>query len=83
MPDDLAGLCKLRVGDWRILYWLYHTEKTCGFTGFNTDPKCIATFEADSQLGGDAALCGGSSGEWRLGSHIHEPETDALGVGPK
>jgi mRNA-degrading endonuclease RelE of RelBE toxin-antitoxin system len=22
MPDDLAGLCKLRVGDWRILYCL-------------------------------------------------------------
>jgi len=21
MPDDLAGLCKLRVGNWRILYW--------------------------------------------------------------
>jgi mRNA-degrading endonuclease RelE of RelBE toxin-antitoxin system len=27
MPDDLAGLCKLRVGHWRILYWIYHTEK--------------------------------------------------------
>jgi mRNA interferase RelE/StbE len=27
MPDDLAGLCKLRVGDWRILYWVYHSEK--------------------------------------------------------
>jgi len=27
MPDDLAGLCKLRVGDWRILYWVYHAEK--------------------------------------------------------
>ncbi len=27
MPDDLAGLCKLRTGDWRILYWIYHTEK--------------------------------------------------------
>jgi len=27
MPDDLAGLCKLRVGDWRILYWIYHREK--------------------------------------------------------
>jgi hypothetical protein len=27
MPDDLAGLCKLRVGDWRILYWIYHAEK--------------------------------------------------------
>ena len=27
MPDDLAGLCKLRVGDWRILYWIYHREE--------------------------------------------------------
>jgi mRNA interferase RelE/StbE len=27
MPDDLADLCKLRVGDWRILYWIYHAEK--------------------------------------------------------
>lgn len=26
MPDDLAGLCKLRVGDWRILYWVYHLQ---------------------------------------------------------
>ncbi len=24
MPDDLSGLCKLRVGDYRILYWVYH-----------------------------------------------------------
>jgi mRNA interferase RelE/StbE len=23
MPEDLAGLCKLRVGDYRILYWIY------------------------------------------------------------
>ena len=27
MPEDLAGLCKLRIGDWRILYWIYHAEK--------------------------------------------------------
>jgi len=27
MPDDLEGLCKLRVGDWSILYWVYHAEK--------------------------------------------------------
>jgi mRNA interferase RelE/StbE len=27
MSDDLAGLCKLRVGDWRILYWVYHPEQ--------------------------------------------------------
>jgi len=26
MPDDLAGLCKLRVGDWRFLYWVYHPQ---------------------------------------------------------
>jgi mRNA interferase RelE/StbE len=26
MPDDLAGLCKLRIGDWRILYWVYRSE---------------------------------------------------------
>jgi mRNA-degrading endonuclease RelE of RelBE toxin-antitoxin system len=28
MPDDLAGLCKLRVGHWRILYWIYPAQKT-------------------------------------------------------
>ena len=27
MPNDLTGLCKLRIGDWRILYWIYHSEK--------------------------------------------------------
>jgi mRNA interferase RelE/StbE len=27
MPDDLSGLCKLRIGDWRILYWIYHREE--------------------------------------------------------
>jgi len=27
MPDDLVGLCKMRVGDWRILYWVYHPEQ--------------------------------------------------------
>jgi mRNA interferase RelE/StbE len=23
LPEDLAGLCKLRIGDYRILYWVY------------------------------------------------------------
>jgi mRNA-degrading endonuclease RelE of RelBE toxin-antitoxin system len=23
MPEDLAGLCRLRAGDYRILYWVY------------------------------------------------------------
>jgi mRNA interferase RelE/StbE len=27
MPDDLEGLCKLRVGDYRILYWIYPQQK--------------------------------------------------------
>ena len=26
MTDDLSGLCKLRIGDWRILYWVYHPQ---------------------------------------------------------
>jgi mRNA interferase RelE/StbE len=27
MPEELAGLCKLRVGDHRILYWNYPAQK--------------------------------------------------------
>ncbi len=27
MPEDLAGLCKLRVGDYRIHYWIYPPKK--------------------------------------------------------
>ena len=27
MPPVLSGLCKLRVGDYRILYWVYHERK--------------------------------------------------------
>jgi mRNA interferase RelE/StbE len=27
MPEDLAGLCKLRVGDYRILDWVYPAKK--------------------------------------------------------
>jgi len=27
MPRDLGGLCKLRVGDYRILYWIYPAQK--------------------------------------------------------
>ncbi|MBA3960398.1 MAG: type II toxin-antitoxin system RelE/ParE family toxin [Chthoniobacterales bacterium] len=27
MPEDLAGLNKLRVGDWRILYWINQREQ--------------------------------------------------------
>ncbi len=26
MPEDLAGLSKLRVGDYRILYWIYPAQ---------------------------------------------------------
>jgi mRNA interferase RelE/StbE len=27
MPDELSGLCKLRIGDYRILYWNYRDKK--------------------------------------------------------
>ena len=28
LPDDLAGLCRLRHSDYRILYWHYAAERT-------------------------------------------------------
>ena len=27
LPDDLRGLCKTRVGDYRIIYWVYDKDK--------------------------------------------------------
>jgi len=27
LPDDLRGLCRIRVGDYRIIYWVYLEEK--------------------------------------------------------
>lgn len=27
MPNDLRGLCRIRVGDYRIIYWIYNVEK--------------------------------------------------------
>ena len=28
MPDDLKGLCRMRVGDYRIIYWIYNQAKS-------------------------------------------------------
>lgn len=27
MPEELSGLCRLRIGDYRILYWLYRQQE--------------------------------------------------------
>ena len=27
MPDDLTGLCRIRIGDYRVLYWPYPKDK--------------------------------------------------------
>ena len=27
MPEDLSGLCRIRVGDFRILYWIYPNQQ--------------------------------------------------------
>jgi mRNA interferase RelE/StbE len=27
MPEDLRDLCRMRVGDYRIIYWIYNKEK--------------------------------------------------------
>ncbi len=27
IPDDLKGLCRMRVGDYRVIYWIYNEKK--------------------------------------------------------
>lgn len=27
LPDDLRGLCRMRIGDYRLLYWVYTEMK--------------------------------------------------------
>jgi addiction module RelE/StbE family toxin len=27
LPDDLRGLCRMRIGDYRIMYWVYTENK--------------------------------------------------------
>ena len=27
LPDDLRGLCRIRAGDYRIIYWIYYKIK--------------------------------------------------------
>ena len=27
LPDDLRGLCRMRIGDYRLLYWVYNETK--------------------------------------------------------
>lgn len=27
LPDDLRGLCRIRIGDYRLLYWVYDEAK--------------------------------------------------------
>lgn len=27
LPDDLSGLCRMRIGDYRLLYWVYTEAK--------------------------------------------------------
>jgi len=39
LPDDLKGLCRIRVGDWRILYWIYHYRKVIKIYGIEHRSK--------------------------------------------
>ena len=27
LPDELKGLCRMRVGNYRIIYWIYNEER--------------------------------------------------------
>ena len=42
MPEDLAGLCKLRVGDYRFSIGCIPRRNSSASTAFNTAPKSIA-----------------------------------------
>jgi mRNA-degrading endonuclease RelE of RelBE toxin-antitoxin system len=43
MPDDLARLCKLRAGDWRIITGSITRKKLSVSMEFSTDPKYIVS----------------------------------------
>ncbi len=32
-PKDLEGICKYRVGDWRVLFWINHHNETLTLYG--------------------------------------------------
>src|SRR5579864_7766529 len=48
MPEDLAGLCKLRVGDYRVLYWNFPLRNWFASTASNTVLRSIGVFSAIS-----------------------------------
>lgn len=39
LPDDLKGLCKYKVGDYRILYWIYHQSRMIKIYGIEHRSK--------------------------------------------
>jgi len=38
-PDELKGLCRVRLGDWRILYWVYYKRKEIKIYGIEHRSK--------------------------------------------
>jgi mRNA-degrading endonuclease RelE of RelBE toxin-antitoxin system len=60
MPKDLAGLCKLRAGDYRILYWNILPRNWSGSTASNNAPRSIAVFEKHAhRITSEPEQCGG------------------------
>lgn len=39
LPDDLRGLCRIRVGDYRILYWVYYKTRHIAIYGIEHRSK--------------------------------------------
>jgi mRNA-degrading endonuclease RelE of RelBE toxin-antitoxin system len=39
LPDDLRSLCRVRVGDYRILYWLYEKDRIIKIYGIEHRSK--------------------------------------------
>jgi mRNA-degrading endonuclease RelE of RelBE toxin-antitoxin system len=42
MPAELEGLCKRRIGGYRVLYWVCHVKKLPHCVGFNITRKSTA-----------------------------------------
>lgn len=39
LPADLKGLCKYKIGDYRILYWVYHHSRVIKIYGIEHRSK--------------------------------------------
>ena len=62
LPGELFGLCRLRVGDYRFLYWPGHEREILEISGSNTARKCIDASDQQSARRAQIARNGDGGG---------------------